>query len=74
MTAPTFVKALPKFQPRNLSEYAELAKTKPGEYLELPWPEDHAGSTATQFRNTYHLEARVRTVDGVRPVYIRYNA
>jgi hypothetical protein len=43
MTAPTFVKALPKFQPRNLSEYAELAKTKPGEYLELPWPEDHAG-------------------------------
>jgi len=68
-----FVNTPPGFEPRDYKGQVAAAKDNPGKWIELPWPEDSIGSSATHCRKLYGLEARVRKVDGVRQIYVRYN-
>jgi hypothetical protein len=56
---------------RNHSRIAMAARNRPGVYVEVPWPDDKAGSLAQHYRKTYKLEAHTRNFNGERRVYVR---
>jgi hypothetical protein len=63
-----FVSELPPVKPyRNHKIYEDAARSRPGEWLKLPWPASPDGGLVHLYKKYHHLDAR--TVDG--RVYVR---
>ena len=63
-----FVKELPPVKPkRSHQKYEDASRSRPGEWLKLPWADDRPGSLASQYRKSHNCETR--TIE--RQVYIR---